>query len=233
MANLSDEIKSRGFKPQVLTKQVSDLLTDLILKGTLTPGEQLVENELQKQLGISRSPLREAFRELEKKGLVEIIPRKGTFVRAITRKDIEENFPVRACLEGLAAREAYAKITPQELAQMGAALKEMKKAAEHNDVEKYWETHFEFHETFIRASGNQLLRGILSTLRMHRLWYVVTYRYQWQNIHMSIDIHKQIHDMLSAEDTDLAKLETLVRKHIQDALESLFGSEDLPQARVK
>ena len=96
-------------KSSVLGEQVSQILMETILEGVLKGGDKLVEAELQKKFGISRSPLREAFRDLEKKGLVVIIPRKGSFVRRITQKDIEENFPVRSVLEGLAAKEAFQK----------------------------------------------------------------------------------------------------------------------------
>ena len=81
----------RGFSPQVLTEQISKVLAEAILDGALTPGTKLLETELQQQLGISRSPLREAFRDLEKKGLVVILPRRGTFVREITPRDVQEN----------------------------------------------------------------------------------------------------------------------------------------------
>jgi DNA-binding GntR family transcriptional regulator len=91
------------FKPLLLAQQVSQVLTDAILDGRLASGEQLVETKLQAEFGISRTPLREAFRELEKRGLVEIFPRRGAFVRQLSRQDIDDNFPVRAALEGLAA----------------------------------------------------------------------------------------------------------------------------------
>lgn len=227
MENLKEKIKLSGFKPQVLTKQVADLLADLILDGTLAPNQQLVESELQKQLGVSRSPLREAFRELEKKGLVVIVPRKGTHVRELTRRDIEENFPVRAALEGLAAREAYEKLTPQDLKDMGAYLQEMKSAGRSREREKYVEAHKQFHAIFINASGNQLLIDLLQTLRMHRLWYLITYRYQMLNINMAVEVHQKIYDMFKDKNTSLDELETVVRGHIEVALDWLFGQEGM------
>ncbi|MBU2516036.1 MAG: GntR family transcriptional regulator [Proteobacteria bacterium] len=223
MDDLKERIRSSGFKPQVLTKQVADLLADLILDGTLAPNQQLVETELQKQLGVSRSPLREAFRDLENKGLVIIVPRKGTHVRELTRKDIEENFPVRAALEGLAAREAYQKITPEGLKEMGEALEGMKQAGRAKDREKYFEEHKRFHEIFIASSGNELLIEMLNTLRMHRLWYLITYRYQMLNIDRAVKVHQKIYDLFANRKTDVRKLESLVRQHIEEALDRLFG----------
>ncbi len=226
MDDLREKIESSGFKPQVLTKQVADLLADLILDGTLPPNRQLVEAELQKQLGISRSPLREAFRELEKKGLVVIVPRKGTHVRELTRKDIAENFPVRAALEGLAARESFAKLTPEGLKEMGRALAGMKRAGRAKDREQYFAEHKRFHEIFIEGSGNELLMEMLKTLRMHRLWYLITYRYQMLNLERAVQVHQKIYDLFADPATDPAELEALVRRHIDEALDRLFGGAE-------
>ena len=164
---------------------------------------------------------------MEKKGLVVIVPRKGTHVRELTRRDIEENFPVRAALEGLAAREAYEKLTPQDLKDMGAYLQEMKSAGRSREREKYVEAHKQFHAIFINASGNQLLIDLLQTLRMHRLWYLITYRYQMLNINMAVEVHQKIYDMFKDKNTSLDELETVVRGHIEVALDWLFGQEGM------
>ena len=86
MPGLSERIKENFFRPTVLVERVSRILTEAIVEGALKGGDQLIEADLKEQFGISRSPLREAFRDLEKKGLVEIKPRKGTFVKKITRR---------------------------------------------------------------------------------------------------------------------------------------------------
>ena len=223
MPSIANKFRNQEIKPQVLTEQVAHVLSEMILDGTLEPGEQLVETELQKHLGVSRSPLREAFRDLVRKGLLTHVPRKGTFVKEITRKDIEENFPVRAVLEGLAAREAYALMDKKQLARMGKALEGMSRAGETKDAEGYRKNHQTFHQTFIEASCNQLLIGILQNLRMHRLWYLVSFRYHRKDFQMALDVHRQILDLFSSADTDPAELETVVRSHIDEALVPLFG----------
>lgn len=227
MTELAKKLKGQQIKPQVLTDQVSGILTEAILDGTLDPGERLVETDLQKQLGVSRSPLREAFRDLEKKGLVTIIPRKGTFVKEITRKDLEQNFPVRATLEGLAAREAYRRITPEQLQEMASALEGMRAAGREADSEGYRQNHLIFHKVFITASDNTLLIDILKTLRMHRLWYLVSFRYHRRDFDLALAEHQRILDLFSSSRTDPQELESVVRSHIEEALEKLFGkSED-------
>ena len=100
MNKYSGKINSMDFKPQVLGEQVSQILIDAILEGSLKQGDQLIEVDLQKHFNVSCSPLREAFRELEKKGLVEIIPRKGAFVRTVTTKDIKEKLTTPLILVG-------------------------------------------------------------------------------------------------------------------------------------
>ena len=213
-----------GFSPLGLTEQVSKVLTEAILDGVLEPGTQLLETELQQQLGVSRSPIRETFRDLERKGLVVIVPRRGAFVKEITVRDIKENFPVRANLEGLAAKLAYGNLSSNDLGKMRTTLKGMKQAGRENDREAYRHNHQEFHEIFIKASDNQLLIDILQNLRMHRVWYFVSYRYQKLDFQMAIDVHEKIYNLFEQKGTDALELESLVKFHIEDALEKLFGS---------
>ena len=215
-------ITKSDFRPPVLTEQISQILMKAILEGSLRYGDQLIETELQKQFGISRSPLREAFRDLEKKGLVVIIPRRGTFVRDVTRQDVEENFPVRAALEGLAARQACARISKKELREMEAALSRMKRAGEIGDADLYRENHNRFHDLFISASGNALLIELLKTLRVHRMWYFLSYHYHKDKMKMSLAEHEKIVSLLSGDATNPEDLEALVRHHIEDALKGFL-----------
>ena len=223
---LTGKIKNLNFQPHVLGEQVSRILTEAILEGVLKGGDQLVEAELQKQFEISRSPLREAFRNLEKKGLVVIIPRRGTFVKRITRKDIEENFPVRAVLEGLAAREAYQKMTENALEEMSHVLQEMAKAVKENDTKAYWRNHLEFHDIFIKASSNDILIDVLKTLRMHSLWYRFSYQYYKEDLFRSLDVHQKIFNHFRNKDVDQQVIGKLVQEHIQVACRSFLAYLD-------
>ena len=220
---LSRKIKQHNFKPSVLAEQVAKILTEAILEDVLKGGDKLVETKLQKQFGISRSPLREAFRDLEKKGLVVITPRKGTFVRQITLKDIEENFPVRATLEGLAARIAYQKMGNQELADLERTLKKMETAVSRNDAKAYWKHHLTYHEIFIAATGNEILIDLLKILRMHSLWYRFFYQYYREDLNKSLAAHKKILNLFKGKKTDPLVLAASVQDHIEAALEHFQG----------
>jgi DNA-binding GntR family transcriptional regulator len=225
---LADKIKQSDFKPEVLGNQIARVLTEAILDGDLKGGDRLVEAELQKHFNVSRSPLREALRELEKKGLVTIIPRKGTFVKRITRKDIEENFPVRAALEGLAARQAHPKITAETAAAMTRALSQMEDAARRRDTRAYWEHHLDFHELFINASGNEILIHLLKNLRMHSLWHRFSYRYYQEDLQKAVAVHRTILGLLKNPAADAAEIEKIVRGHIDVALEKFMNYLETP-----
>lgn len=214
MAGFSERVKQLEFRPTVLVENISEILTDAIVKGVFKGGDQLVEAELRQQFGVSRSPIRESFRILEKKGLVEIIARRGAFVKKITARDIEEHFPVRGVLEGLAAREAYPKIRREDIDNLSKILEKMKQAANESDAKEYLTQHLKFHEIFISASGNELLINLLKTLRRHSLWYRFSYRYYSEDFKKSVKIHVKIFRMLRSKITDPDELEQVVRDHI-------------------
>ena len=210
-------------KPVGLGTQVAESLTQAILEGLFKGGDQLVEQELQSQFGVSRSPLREAFRELEKKGLVDILPRRGTFVKRISRKDIEDHFPVRAALEGLAAQLAAENMTRDTLTQMKSELEKMQKAAEERATVTYYRHHLLFHELFINCSNNDLLIETLKTLRTQNLWHCFSYKYYQEQLENSLFVHFEIYEHFKASSKNTAALRLLVEQHINVALERFLA----------
>ena len=208
-----------SFRSVSLVDQIANALKDDILTGILKGGDQLLEDSLKNEFDISRTPLREAFRILEREGLVEIVPRKGTFVKRITKQDIKENFPVRAILEGLAARLAYANLTQQDINEMEEVFKHMEEAAQRKDFIDYAKHHHTFHEIFINASRNETLIDLLHNLRMHRLWHRYTYQYYKEDFRNSLEIHRRIIDLFKEKKVSQEEIEKVVRQHIEIALE--------------
>ena len=206
------------FRSISLVDQIANALRDDILTGRFKGGDQLLEDSLKIKFGISRTPLREAFRILEKQGLVEILPRRGTFVKRITKQDIEENFPVRAILEGLAARLAYESLRDQDISEMEEIIEYMKKAAQRKDFIDYTKNHIAFHEIFINASGNETLIAHLHNLRMHTLWHRYTHHYYKEDFRNSLKIHQRIIDLFKEKEVPAEKIEKVVRQHIEVAL---------------
>ena len=232
MEKLKSKLRNIEFKPTGLVEKLAETLADAILEGVFKEGDQLTEIDLQKQFSISRTPIRESFRVLEKKGLVEVVPRKGTFVKRISRRDIEEHFPVRSVLEGLAAKQAYPNMSADRLKTMERVLARMKIAAENEDTKNYWKQHILFHEIFIDACENHLLISLLKTLRMQIMWYRLSYQYYQEDFKKSLRAHEGILGLFKSRDTDPARLEAAVRHHIDEALDKFTGYLD-EQERIK
>ena len=220
------------FRSVSLVDQVANTLKDDILTGRFKGGDQLLEDSLKIEFGISRTPLREAFRVLEKEGLVEILPRKGTFVKRISRQDIEENFPVRAILEGLAARLAYENLKDQNINEMEEVVEYMKEAAQRKDFIDYAKNHIAFHEIFINASGNETLIALLHNLRMHTLWHRYTHHYYKEDFRNSLKIHRQIIDLFKEKKVPAEEIEKVVRQHIEVALGPFLKAMEKLEGKV-
>lgn len=214
---LTDKIQEMGFKPDALGEQVSRILVSAILDDVLKGGQQLVETDLQKQFGVSRSPLREAFRNLEKKGLVLIIPRKGCFVREVKAEDIAKTYPIRATLEAIAAGEAHTKMTDQEVLLLKSTLGKMEEFFSNGDTRSYWKQHFTFHETFINASGNEVLIDILENLRLRTHRYRFSHDYYRDYFSLNIAVHRKILNFLINPDSNTDELMALVKSHIEES----------------
>jgi DNA-binding GntR family transcriptional regulator len=220
------------FRSVSLVDQIANALRDHILTGRFKGGDQLLEDSLKIEFGISRTPLREAFRVLEKEGLVAILPRRGTFVKRITRQDIEEHFPVRAILEGLAARLAYENLRDQDINKMEEVLEYMKGAAQRKDFIDYAKNHIAFHEIFINASGNETLIALLHNLRMHTLWHRYTHHYYKEDFRNSLKIHRQIIDLFKEKKVPAEEIEKVVRQHIEVALGPFLNAMEKLEGKV-
>jgi len=208
---------NQQFKPIGLVDQITEWLTGAILEGTIKEGDKLIEMRLQEQFGISRSPIREAFRELAKKGLVVILPRKGAFVKKVTRNDIEEQFPVRAVLEGLAARLAFERMKAEDLEEIEKTARKMEKAAAGNDEKGYWRYHHLFHDQLIEVSQNRLLIDTLQQIRIQSLMYKVANLYYKEDLNGALELHKKMLDLIKDRETDPQYIEEFVRGHIEKA----------------
>jgi DNA-binding GntR family transcriptional regulator len=146
-----------------LMDEVTHHLRDLILSGALPPGQQLLQIQLAEQLGVSRTPLREAFRVLERDGLIRTSNGNKTVeVVEMTTREMEDLYELREVLDGLAARRlarlGLADEVREELAEL---LTEMERASDPLDTAAYSEAHQRFHELIIHAAGNQRLTETL------------------------------------------------------------------------
>jgi DNA-binding GntR family transcriptional regulator len=139
-------------------------LRQLIVDGTLAPGERIFENELAEELGISRTPLREALRQLETEGLVHFSARRGAVVAGLSAAEMREEFQIRAALESLAIRLAGAHLTAEDLKQLRQELHYMTEALGRGDRAAFREHHRLFHMTIFDATQAPRLTRMLANL---------------------------------------------------------------------
>ncbi len=136
-----------------LRNAVYKKLEEMILSGEIKPKEKILENELAKKLGVSRTPIREALNKLEQKNLVVRIPHKGTYVREISLDEVEEIYIIRGLLEGNAVRIAATKISDDDLNELENILKKMKEALDKDDLEAFAVENEAFHNKITSYAG--------------------------------------------------------------------------------
>jgi DNA-binding GntR family transcriptional regulator len=137
----------------------------------MKPGERVSEPELAERFGISRTPIREAFRQLESEGYLEVIPRKGAVVASLSERDVEEFYAIKIILEGFAARMAAENLSSKDIERLESINERLQQIAKDGDVKTFFRVHNEFHEVFIKAAGNEKLYEMINhlVLRFKRL----------------------------------------------------------------
>ncbi|MCG6968054.1 MAG: GntR family transcriptional regulator [Chromatiaceae bacterium] len=145
--------------------EVADRLRERIYSQALRPGDWIDEKVVCEELGISRTPLREALKVLHSESLVELVPRRGCYVKTLDGDGLQELFPVMASLEGLCARLAVQHCTPQQLRELERMHAQLEKAAASGNVNSYFDENHVFHRAVQELSGNRWLQRITSDLR--------------------------------------------------------------------
>lgn len=150
--------------PASLRQQVLERLREAIISGHLAPGARLTERELTEQMGVSRTVLREALRQLEAEHLVEVIPNKGPVVRALSPEEAEDLYRIRAVLHGLAARIFVEQAGELAVLRLEAAFDEVVDAYETNDAERVLDAKTAFYDLLYLGTGSESLKAMLETL---------------------------------------------------------------------
>jgi phosphonate utilization transcriptional regulator len=147
-----------------LTSVVQSELERMILSGELAPGEKLTEMALAARLGVSRGPLREAFRMLEEAGLVRTEKNRGVFVRDIPIDEAVEIFDLRAAMDELVGRRLAENIAPAELKEIRAMVDAMEQSVKAKDAQRYHLLNLQFHDRLVELAGNRKLTAIYRKL---------------------------------------------------------------------
>jgi GntR family transcriptional regulator, trigonelline degradation regulator len=198
-----------------LRQQVLDGLRRAIIDGRLAPGERLTERELTKMMGVSRTVVREALRQLESEGLIALIPNKGPVVRALTLAEAQDLYSIRAVLEGLAARLFVENAREAQRKQLARALEVVATAYEKGDAQQVLDTKNRFYDVLFEGAGSETLSTMLSTLHA-RIW-------RWRALGLS---HPRRSAQRSKESIrGLRAVLAAIKKHDADAAEKLTREE--------
>ncbi len=149
-----------------LTSLIFDKIREDILNGRYETGDKLVENKLAEELGVSRTPVREALKQLELDGLVDNIPNRGVVVKGITKDDIDDILTIRLCIEGLVGEWAAQRVLNDELKDLEEIYDLMEFYTFKGDVEKIFELNTKFHETLYKATKSRYLESMLKDFQL-------------------------------------------------------------------
>jgi DNA-binding GntR family transcriptional regulator len=181
------------------------------------------EPDIAERYGISRTPIREAFRQLESEGYLTVIPRKGAVVAKHSEKDIEEFYSIKSVLEGYAAQLAAERMTPKDIDKLEAINNRLEKLSKSKDVKTFFRAHNEFHEYFIRAAGNKKLHELIQQLLKKFEYLRIASLSLPGRMEISVQEHKKIIEAFRNNDGLTADL--LVRKN------AAYGGQVLLQSK--
>jgi DNA-binding GntR family transcriptional regulator len=209
-----------------LSQKVYTQIQNDILNGVYKAGDSLVETKLSEELDVSRTPVREALRQLEQEGLVEATPNRGVVVKGITAQDIEDIYTIRMLIEGLAARWAAEKMTEEELKDLKETVELEEFYTLKNDTEQLLQFDSRFHDIIYRATKSMPLMHTLRTFHHYVQRARIVSIKSPGRAKLALEEHKAIYEAIKERDAE--KAERLATEHVRNARLNL--SSELRQA---
>jgi DNA-binding GntR family transcriptional regulator len=209
---------------ELLSEKVYRVLKTEIVKGVIKPGTKLLEAKIAEQMGISRTPIREAMRELAAKGFVKMIPNHGIVVRANSIKDIQEVLQIRVVLEGLATRLTTTLIRKEETKKLDSYIEQMEKFASGNDPFAYCGIDSKFHDLIVNSCGNIQLIQIIKNISEKVNRYRINSLNVPGRLKYSLKEHQEIVEALKGKDAEQAN--RLSQKHIENVFANILTHEE-------
>ena len=206
-----------------LHEQIKEILLQRILSGEYKPGDRLIEMQIAQEFDTSQAPVRESLRELEALGFVESEPYRGTRVRAITKAELAEIYPVRAALEEVAARVAAVRLAGNVKA-LETELAAMHSAADKDDLFEQVQHDVEFHRLIVEASGNRVLQDVWRSLRIEARTLISALKTHIGG-HEIAEMHRPVLEALAEGNPE--KAGALLRKHIERFGELILKGDPL------
>jgi DNA-binding GntR family transcriptional regulator len=199
---------------------VTELVRQAIVDGRLSPGERLKEEELARELGISRTPVREALLILQAEGLVDAAPNRGATVRAHNAEDLDDLYELRALLEGHATRRATLRLTMEGLADLEASCDRFDLLVD-GDIRELVAENTTFHTGILDAAGSARLSAMVRSVVELPLVYRSYIWYSPDQVRISAHYHRQIVQALVRRDAGRAEL--IMKEHVYEARDLLVA----------
>ena len=212
-------IRLEGYQP--LRGMVFDVLMSAIMQGQLSPGERLLEVQLADEMGVSRTPVREAIRRLELEGFVVMVPRKGAYVAGLSINDVEEVYEIRTVLETLAVRLAAQRMQPADYAQLDDLSEKMRATWQEGNVDNWVSLDASFHELLYKFSRNERLVAMMNNIMEQLSRYRIISLANVEVRHNSLSEHQELIEALKRRDSEAAA--TAVAMHIENTKQSLIN----------
>ncbi len=203
-------------KRATLADQALKAIRDAIRSGKLKPGERLVEMQLAEEMQISRFPIREALRYLEKEGLVETKPFKGTHVAQLTEKDMEELYSLRSSLEELAVRILIENLDEKKIKKLETIIQAMQKASQAGNLDQMISEDLRFHQTICELSGHRKLLEVWRTLESQLQVFLTIEKDFFETAYQYVSTHDPI--MEAIKDRNIKRAEKVIRAHLELAM---------------
>jgi DNA-binding GntR family transcriptional regulator len=195
---------------------VADYLSAAIMSGRFVPGQRLVEAELTSNLGVSRGPVREAFRRLSAEGLIEIVPNRGAVVRRLSMEEALELFEIRTELEALAGRRAADNMMDAHIrAAFDSAIAPIWSISTRHSTTDYLQENQRFHAAIMAASGNGQLVKLHQQLHLSLILAQISSSLSSHVISASLNEHRLIASAIRARDA--AGADQAIREHLERA----------------
>lgn len=204
------EISNAPISTSLLAKLQRDILT-----GKLRPGQKLTEQDLCREYEVSRTPVREALRQLESDGLVENVLNRGAFVIGMSDQDFEDMFEMRRAYEIQAVRWAIERITEEEMEALEETFEFMEFYTMRNDIDKMLVINSGFHQTIYEASHNRMLRKQLASYQNYLKYKGADSVYDDNYLMTVLEEHSEIFRAFKRKDPEAGAL--AMEKHINNA----------------
>jgi GntR family transcriptional regulator, rspAB operon transcriptional repressor len=216
---------------KTIRRKIYEHLREQLLSGKIQPHQHLIEAKIARDIGTSRTPVREALHSLELEGLIESIPRVGYVVKPISEQEVEEICEIRAAIEGLAARWAMENAHEKLVIELEKNISIAEDKVSKGDVRTFVDMDAKFHEIISKFSGSQRLLELAQTLRRHMLRYRVQSIYSVDNVLRAIDGHKGI--LRAIEKRNLGGVNKAIQHHMEQSKKDIlrYAFKEAPKAK--